>query len=216
MASVVCCACGSQFSYPPYSGEYVIYENKLWCVSCLIAERTQPSTKHDRWLPVKAETDKKIANLQKQTEPILDSYIARTNLYSYLEKHYNVLYFPKSFYEKMVSIFNGTYNGLKSPISPDDLLDMFFQKQQGLDKLAMTKWHSNQPTPINRIYYDLAVLMSKYSSYTQWKKTKEIEKADAIRQTEANRQYEYAFAYHPQLTKSEKQDDLTDVIDDIC
>ena len=217
MADMLCCVCKSPLSYPPYSDDYILYEDKLWCVSCLIAERTSPSTKHDKWLPVKAEIDRRIKKLQEQTAINLEAYIARSNLYSYLEQHYSALYFPKSFYGKMLSIFNGTYSGLRTAISPDDLLDMFYQRQQALDKNARMKWKSNQPTPINRINYDLAVLMSRYGAYLEWKKTKEIEKQDAIKQTEIDKQYEEAFKnYHPQLIKSEKQDDLTDVIDDIC
>ena len=217
MADMLCCVCKSLLPYPPYSGDYILYEDKLWCVSCLIAERTNPSTKHDKWLPVKAEIDRRIKKLQEQTAINLEAYIARSNLYSYLEQHYSVLYFPKSFYGKMLSIFNGTYSGLRTAISPDDLLDMFYQCQQALDKNARIKWKSNQPTPINRINYDLAVLMSRYGAYLEWKKTKEVEKQDAIKQTEIDKQYEEAFKnYHPQFIKSEKQDDLTDVIDDIC
>lgn len=216
MDSVVCCTCGSQFSYPPYSGEYVIYENKVWCVSCLVAERTKPSVKHDRWLPIKTEIDREIKKLQEHTEPILDSYIARTNFYSYLEKHYNVLYFPKSFFEKMTSIFNGTYNGLKTSIAPSDLLDMFYQRQQDLDNNARIKWKNNQPTPINRINYDLAVLMSRYGAYIEWKRLKKVEREDAIKQSLISKQYECAFAYRPQSIKTVKNDDLTDVIEDIC
>ena len=49
-------------------------------------------------------------------------------LYDFLQETYNVTKFPKHFFIKMASIFNGKLEGLSKPIKPEHLYDMWVKK----------------------------------------------------------------------------------------
>lgn len=214
MLALKCCVCKETFQTSPYTGEIVQYDGKYWCVPCLVKKRTDPRTRKDKWLPLLNEDDRKIAELREKTRALLDNQTAKDSLYTYLEEHYNVSFFPKYFFIKMTSIFDGSFKGLTQPIPASDLLDMFQQRQFKLDKDAAKRWGSNQPEPIGRINYDLAVLMGKYGSYLMWKKSKEAEQKEVEKQIANNKLYSDAFVSAP-IKKEKQKESLADIIDDL-
>lgn len=100
---------------------------------------------------------------------------SKNELYEFLFDMYDISYFPKHFYIKMNSIYKGTMNNLKKSVPPEDLLDMWKQKRNYLDKVAeQNRKKGNEILGINRVNYDLAILLSKYDSYLKWKEQQKI------------------------------------------
>lgn len=95
----------------------------------------------------------------------------KSKFIEYIQNTYSIKVLPKYFFIKLSNINNGTYKGLSRGIPYEDLLDMFKRKQKQLDKLAFNKKRkdNNFTSEINRIYFDLAVIVNQYDSYFKWK-----------------------------------------------
>lgn len=178
MITYKCSICKKEHIVPPYSGTFVFYNDKPFCTECLIDKRTNKRTKVDKWLPLVDDIDFKISILKEETENRIHDKVVLDQICEHIDKHYSASFLPKYFFVKLASIFDGTYKGLRQRIPADDLLDMWEQKQSWLDKTALKKWGNNQPEPIGRINYDLAILLGKYSNYLEWKAQKEAERAE--------------------------------------
>ena len=99
----------------------------------------------------------------------------KNELYEFLFDMYDISYFPQYFYIKMDSVYKGTMKNLNKPVPPEDLLDMWKQKRNYLDKIAeQNRKKGNEILGINRVNYDLAILLSKYDSYLKWKEQQKI------------------------------------------
>lgn len=99
----------------------------------------------------------------------------KNELYEFIFDMYDISYFPKHFYIKMDSVYKGTMKNLSKPVPPEDLLDMWKQKRNYLDKVAeQNRKKGNEILGVNRVSYDLAILLSKYDSYLKWKEQQKI------------------------------------------
>ena len=99
----------------------------------------------------------------------------KNELYEFLFGMYDISYFPQYFYIKMDSVYKGTMKNLNKPVPPEDLLDMWKQKRNYLDKVAeQNRKKGNEILGVNRVNYDLAILLSKYDSYLKWKEQQKI------------------------------------------
>ena len=99
----------------------------------------------------------------------------KNELYEFLFDMYDISYFPQYFYIKMDSVYKGTMKNLNKPVPPEDLLDMWKQKRNYLDKVAeQNRKKGNEILGVNRVNYDLAILLSKYDSYLKWKEQQKI------------------------------------------
>lgn len=103
----------------------------------------------------------------------------KDQLYNFLSDMYDISFFPKFFYIKMDSVYKGEYKGLKKPIPPEHLLDMWEQKKSYLIKVyERNRTHGKEIDGLQRVYYDLAILLSKYDSYLKWKDKQETVQLD--------------------------------------
>lgn len=141
-------------------------------------------------------------------------------LYDFLMDFYEISYLPKYFYVKMDSVYKGEYRGLNKKISPEDLLDMWKQKKNYLQKVAeRNKKKENEIDGIARIWYDLSILLSKYDSYLLWKEQQKI--ALANHEEEKNKNIE--FINYDELVKNQKniknnssnKIDISSILDEI-
>ena len=163
-----CAICKAELTTLPYSRDFVLYsDEKFYCIDCLIKRRTAPRTKSDKWS--KTDAQSKIESLIEQTQDYLTFCSEKEQLNEYIDKKYAPSYVPSSFYNKLNSIFQGTYKGLKRPVPPLDLLEMLQQKEGYLDKVAASKWGADGPDPMSRINWDIAIVLSKYDSFLNWK-----------------------------------------------
>ena len=103
----------------------------------------------------------------------------RNELYEFLFEMYNISFFPNYFYIKMDSVYKGTYKNLNRPVPPEDLLDMWRQKRNYLDRVAeQNRKKGTEISGVNRVNYDLAILLSRYDAYLKWKEQQELAVAE--------------------------------------
>lgn len=99
----------------------------------------------------------------------------RKLLTDYLMQAYDVICLPKYIFVKLASVYDGSYNGLRQPCPPEDLLSMWQQKQEYLNKVyARNVQKGTEFTSVGRINYDLAILLNKYGDYLAWKEKQSL------------------------------------------
>ena len=121
------------------------------------------------------ECQEYIEQCRQSTKAIEKKKSTKNELYEFLFDMYDISYFPQYFYIKMDSVYKGTMKNLNKPVPPEDLLDMWKQKRNYLDKVAeQNRKKGNEISGVNRVNYDLAILLSKYDSYLKWKEQQKI------------------------------------------
>ena len=121
------------------------------------------------------ECQEYIEQCRQNTKAIEKKKSTKNELYEFLFDMYDISYFPQYFYIKMDSVYKGTMKNLNKPVPPEDLLDMWKQKRNYLDKVAeQNRKKGNEILGVNRVNYDLAILLSKYDSYLKWKEQQKI------------------------------------------
>ena len=125
------------------------------------------------------ECNKFINSCRENAKSIEKKQNIRNELYEFLFEMYNISFFPNYFYIKMDSIYKGTYKNLNRPVPPEDLIDMWKQKRTYLEKIAeQNRKKGSDISGVNRVNYDLAILLSKYDAYLKWKEQQEIAVAE--------------------------------------
>lgn len=140
------------------------------------------------------------------------------NLINYFSDIYDIRIFSKYFYTKLAQINNGSYKGLKDGIPYADILDMFKIKQQSLNSIAeRNKSKGKEITGINRLNYDLAILINKYDDYLSWKnKQKVIENQVQVKHTSNELKIDYSKLCSNSKKENNNDDiDINDICDDI-
>ena len=135
-------------------------------------------------------------------------------LTDFIYKEYNVTFLPKYFFINLDKIYKGEYKNLKEPVPVEDLFDMW---QKKMDYLNKTYTYNKEPGKdmqgVQRINYDLAILLSKYDSYKRWK-----EKQKAIQKQEQEFKKQQVFVNMAKIQvrpKISDSDDISSIIDEI-
>lgn len=154
-----------------------------------------------------------LEELQKKIKKYKQSNIRDgiKNLTDWIQLAYDIDFLPKMFYIKMSSITNGSYKGLKEPVTYIELLDMLQRRKKQFDiKFAGKKFSNN----LQRFYYDLAVVLSQYESYKKWKIVQEIKKKEAIENLELQQRIN-SNNVPKQKIQHENKDSVEDALNDI-
>ena len=135
-------------------------------------------------------------------------------LTDFIYKEYNVTFLPKYFFINLDKIYKGEYKNLKEPVPVEDLFDMWQKKMDYLNKTyTYNKEHGKDMQGVQRINYDLAILLSKYDSYKRWK-----EKQKAIQKQEQEFKKQQVFVNMAKIQvrpKISDSDDISSIIDEI-
>lgn len=129
-------------------------------------------------------------------------------LTDWLYETYDISFMPKHFFINLDKVFKGTYKGLKKPVPVEDLLDMWQRKLPYLTKVYIqNKNKGKDMTGMARINYDLAILLSRYDSYCEWKDSQLDEVSIQTDSPKVN--------YSNIETKSHAKDSIESILDDI-
>jgi hypothetical protein len=163
--------------------KFVLYDDdKYYHIDCFIS--LMENKKRNKLN--KDEVLELVKELQKQNSNKIKDIINKNHLFKYLQRRYDVVYLPSFVFIKFEQVFDGTYKNLSEPVNAEDLLDMWIRKESYLDKNYQWKISKGESMDgIGRIWYDLAILLSKISSYKKWKeenKTIEITKEEFIKE----------------------------------
>lgn len=111
-----------------------------------------------------------IKELQEKNYDKIKNIIDKNHLFEYITRKYELIYKPKYIYIKFEQVFNGSYKNLSESVSPEDLLDMWQRKEGYLDRTNQWKISKGEVMEgLGRMWYDLAIVLSKLSSYRKWK-----------------------------------------------
>lgn len=184
-----------------YGEEYA--DKKIEELVNLRNEKKKKSNKH-----VLNEIDKK--NKLKQDRGLFFNYIQ--DIYD--------LTMPKHLLIKLANINNGTQQGLKEPITYEDLLYMFKTKQKMLNQIYQDNIRKGNEfeSSYNRFCYDLAIILNKYDGYKKWKEKQKIIQAELKKKVEEeNKEVKIDYSKIKADIKDKKDDelDIGDILDDI-
>ena len=104
------------------------------------------------------------------------------------------------------------------PVPPEDLLDMWRQKRNYLDKVAeQNRKKGNEISGVNRVNYDLAILLSKYDSYLKWKEQQKIAIAELDESKKRSiEKIEYTDVARPKrVSSTDNKVDINSMLDEI-
>jgi len=153
----------------------LFYRDRFWHPNCFIEKLT--TTKRNA---IPLEEAKVLARqLQIDSRERIKELTTKHHLYTWLQSRYDVVSLPKSFFEKMASIYNGSYRGLSRGIPVHHIFDMWKRKRKDLAKINnRNKSKGKIIENISLIHYDLAILMNRYDSYLKWLKNNKIIEAE--------------------------------------
>lgn len=188
-----CNVCKNLIDVSDSSGEdyfFRIYGNKkqYFHSECYIEQqmnrKRMPMTKEECLAYISERKSENVKqNIEKKKEKKKNT--VKDQLYDFISDMYDISFFPTFFYIKMNEVYKGTYKGLKKSVPPEDLLDMWEQKKNYLLKVyERNRSHGKEIEGLQRVYYDLAILLSKYDSYLNWKDKQKIAQSD-IRERES-------------------------------
>ena len=124
----------------------------------------------------------------------------KEEFFNYIIDMYGLGYVPKYMYVRFSEVFNGTYKGLSKPVPPEDLLEMWKQKRNYLFRVAeQNRKKGKQINGISCVWYDLAILLSKYDSYLEWKEQQKI----ALVETEEKKKEKIEFVEYKDISKKQ-------------
>ena len=164
------------------------------------------------------ECQEYIEQCRQNTKVIEKKKSTKNELYEFLFDMYDISYFPQYFYIKMDSVYKGTMKNLNKPVPPEDLLDMWKQKRNYLDKVAeQNRKKGNEISGVNRVNYDLAILLSKYDSYLKWKEQQKIAIAELDESKKRSiEKIEYTDVARPKrVSNTDNKVDINSMLDEI-
>lgn len=177
---------------------------------CFIEKKT--SQKRNKWTIEQCNEW-----LEKANNRTKDNLNQR-HLTDWIFKTYNISFLPPYFYSKLASIIDGSNEKVSRPIPVGDILDMWQRKIEYLNKIAaINKDKGKIMEGVNRVNYDLSILLSKYDSYLAWKETMEAENKKVMQNIE-NLKHDINYTpltVSPKSTERKKAIDISNIIDEI-
>lgn len=139
----------------------------------------------------------------------------RLQLSDFIYREYNVSFLPKHFFINLDKVYKGTYKNLNKPVPVEDLFDMWQQKMNYLNKVAeQNRQKGKKMEGMGRINYDLAILLSKYDSYCEWKVKKAAEKQE-LKRTAASQTVKITSQIISKSAVIKHDSDISSIIDEI-
>lgn len=183
-----CKICGNEFNI--FENDYVHFKGGFVEVDCYRQYKKEKGNTDevielqlDELLKVSKEesrlrVEKEIEDLKKKSQAKKKEINRKENLdklIKYFSEIYEITMFPRFTYTKLAQINNGTFRGITNGIPYSDLLDMFKRKQNYLDKVAFNNFRQGKEiVGIQRLNYDLAIIINKYDEYLSWKNKQKI------------------------------------------
>jgi hypothetical protein len=167
---------------------------------------------------VSEEEAKEIAaGLKEESIKNTKELIIRNKLCKWLQRTYDIVFLPTYFFVKMDSVYNGTYKNLSEGVCAEDLYDMWQRKIDYLNKTA--EWKNSRGEKmegLNRLWYDLAILMSKVGSYKKWKEEcKVIENQNKVINTPENINFNLINNITSRVIEHENEETIADFLEEI-
>ena len=144
----------------------------------------------------KRRTKKEIEQ-DKKTESI------RLKFTDWLYREYEISFLPK-------------YKNLTKPVPVEDLWDMWKRKMPYLQKVNDKNIRMGKKIDgMARINYDMAIVLSKYDSYLEWKEQQQQALLEEARKKEQTVDYDKVYNNAQPVSKKNTQLNIDSIIDEI-
>ena len=113
-----------------------------------------------------------IWELEAETKKMLEHFWAKNDLNEWLLANYDVTIIPSRFWQIVAELESGMYKRKRcKPIKISDLYECWKWGQRNLNKIAVNNKmnHRGPENDVDRLRYDLAVLITKYPSFLKHK-----------------------------------------------
>lgn len=216
-----CSCCGESLQITKnVIGEIIYCDGKTYHKDCFanLCKEKMSSKRKDT---VKKYTDlfNSIDKLSKDTIEYFKPIILKDMVYRFIVKHYHPTNIPYYVWNKLEEIYNGTYKDMTKSIPPNHLLDMWKRQIDALDKMHnKMELEGKHLDPVQKINYDLAVLIGKYDSYLSWREKQRIIEVERIKNkydTTSIRPIVDKNAIKANENKGEDTFNFDDLVDDI-
>jgi hypothetical protein len=148
--------------------------------------------------------------IEDETKKILEQFIAKDELNTWLLSNYDIVTVPSYFWQLVADLERGIYKRKKcKPVKIFDLCECWKWGQRNLNKIAINnKMHHKGPgNDTDRLRYDLAILITKYPLFLKHKaKTSATILAESFERNQPKIDYGV-------LEKNNKNDDENDILD---
>lgn len=151
-----------------------------------------------------------IWELEAETKKALEQFIAKDELNTWLLSNYDIVTVPSYFWQLVADLEGGMYKRKRcKPVSVATLCECWKWGQRNLNKIAVNNKmaHKGPKSDVDRLRYDLAVLISKYPLFLKHKSKTSI--AAAVTKIER----EQPKIDYRALEKSKNNNDENDILD---
>lgn len=211
-----CAYCGDCISISNNNiSEVIYYDKKTYHSKCFLdicQKRSKRKDVSEKWLSVLNN----LSEIKKQSYSHFTQAITKEEIFEFIKSTYSITIIPSTVWQKLASIYDGTFKGMSEGIPPEHLLDMWQRKIKMLNDIAYSnQLKGKKMTPQQRISYDLSILINKYDSYLGWlERQKILETQNNVADNDMH-MTRYISQNSPKHSEQSREDDISDLVDDI-
>lgn len=155
-----------------------------------------------------------IWELEAETKKVLEQFIARDDLNTWLLNNYDIVTVPSYFWQLVADLEGGMYKRKRcKPVSVVTLCECWKWGQRNLNKIAVNNKmaHKGPENDVDRLRYDLAVLISKYPLFLKHKSKTSVAAATKAE----NKQPKIDYGVLEKNNNNNDENDILDLIDEM-
>lgn len=156
-----------------------------------------------------------IWEIEADTKKMLEQFIAKDELNTWLLNNYDIVTVPSYFWQLVTDLEGGMYKRKRcKPVSVVTLCECWKWGQQNLNKIAISNKmnHKGPGDDVDRLRYDLAILMSKYPLFLKQQSNKLA--SQAVSSTE-RQQPKINYSTLEKSNVSDNDNDILDLMDEM-
>ena len=218
-----CKYCKKGIEIIPENFPQIIYKNPSYfhkrCYKQYLEEKINKAKRKDSYNRWKNEY-KNARQLSNETQDRLQKIYDKDRVIRFIRSNYPISIIPTHIYTKLDSVYYGTFKGMDGvTISPGDLLFMWQKMMPKLNRIyADNKSKGKEMNDVQRISYDISVLVGNYDNYCRWKvkqeTANEIEEKDVAINT-AQEAIKYDNIINQSIENNSNNVVIADVVDSI-
>lgn len=196
--------------------DVVLFENKYYHTECFkkLCELKLSKRKIKKWI----NALNNIGEYEQNAKESINEYFDKDDVYRFIISTYDLAIVPSYIWIKLDKIYKGGLNGMSVGIPPAHLYDMWKRQITNLNKIYdNNKRKGKEMDKVQRLNYDLSILVNKYDSYLTWlNQQKILAEQSRKEQQEKKEKIDYKKISDMKIQSSEKnEDDIEQLLDEL-
>lgn len=191
------------------------FQDKYYHSDCFVSMAEEKAASKRGKPQMWKEALDQIGELESNTKSMLEHYFARDELNAWLLENYDVVTVPNYFWQLVADLENGVYKRKRcKPVKISDLYECWKWGQRNLDKISINNKmnHRGPENDVDRLRYDLAILISKYPLFLNHRS--KISAAISVAKNE-KQQPKIDYGVLEKNKSNNDDNDILDLIDEI-